>query len=236
MEKKTEKWRSPSLGKDMRMTVYGETGTPILALPTRGANCTQWEKFGMINAVSYQLDNGFNQVYCLNSIDSEGFLNEKADPEQRIVRHQQYESYLVDEVVPYIMERSAINYLIIAGVDLGGYHAINTALKHPELFGKAIGISGTYNIRGFLDGFYSDDVYYNNPVDYVPNLSRKELLNKIMEVEFRLVSYDSDERRDSALQMSNILHTKFITHELDIWGMQEDEWDLWPQMLKTHII
>lgn len=236
MKKKTEKWRSPSLGKDMKMTVYGETGTPILALPTRGALCNQWEKYGMINAVSYQLDNGFNQVYCVNSIDKEGFLNDQAKPEQRIVRHQQYESYLVDEVVPFIKERSPINYLIIAGVDLGGYHAINTALKHPELFGKAVGISGTYNIRGFMDGFYSDDVYYNNPTDYVPNLSKKSLLNKIMEVEFRLVSYDSDERRDSALQMSNILHTKFITHELDIWGMQDDEWDLWPQMLKTHII
>lgn len=236
MKKKTEKWRSPSLGKDMKMTVYGETGTPILALPTRGAQCNQWEKYGMINAVSYQLDNGFNQVYCINSIDREGFLNDQAKPEQRIVRHQQYESYVVDEVVPYILERSPINYLIVAGVDLGGYHAINTALKHPELFGKAIGISGTYNIRGFMDGFYNDDVYYNNPTDYVPNLTKKELLNKIMEVDFRLVSYDSDERRDSAMQMSNILHTKFITHELDIWGMQDSEWDLWPQMLKTHII
>lgn len=236
MKKKTKKWRSPSLGKDMKMAVYGETGTPILALPTRGASCDQWEKYGMINAVSYQLDNGFNQVYCINSIDRESFLNEQADPEQRIIRHQQFESYLVDEVVPYILDRSAINYLIIAGIDLGGYYAVNTALKHPELFGKAVGISGTYNIRGFLNGFYNDDVYYNNPVDYVPNLSKRELLNKIMEVDFRLVSYDSDERRDSAMQMSNILHTKFITHELDIWGMQDDEWDLWPQMLKTHII
>lgn len=236
MKKKTEKWRSPSLGKDMKMTVYGETGTPILALPTRGAKCDQWEKYGMINAVSYQLDNGFNQVYCVNSIDREGLLNDQAKPEQRIVRHQQYESYLVEEVVPYILERSPINFLIVAGVDLGGYHAINTALKHPQLFGKAIGISGTYNIRGFMDGFYNDDVYYNNPTDYVPNLTKKELLNKIMEVDFRLVSYDSDERRDSAMQMSNILHTKFITHELDIWGMQNSEWDLWPQMLKTHII
>ncbi len=60
MEKKTEKWRSPSLGKDMELTVYGSSGTPIIGLPTRGASCHQWEEFGMVDVISYQLEHGFN--------------------------------------------------------------------------------------------------------------------------------------------------------------------------------
>lgn len=236
MKKKTEKWRSPSLGKDMEICIYGESGTPILGLPTRGASQNQWEEFGMLRAISYQLSNGFNQVFCVDSVDEEGFLNENARPEQRIIRHQQYESYLIDEVVPFIFKKSTVNYLIIAGVDLGGYHALNSALKHPELFGKAISISGIYDVRGFLNDFYNDDVYYNNPTDYVPNLNNQKLLNRIMDVNFRLVSYDSDERRDGAIRMSNILRAKFIDHDLDIWGFEDEEWNLWPQMLKTHII
>jgi len=237
MEKETKQWRSPSLGKDMELTIYGSSGTPIIGLPTRGATCTQWEKFGMVDGISYQLENGFNQLYCLSSVDNESFLNDDASPGQRITRQTQYESYVVEEVVPYVQEHTHIDYIIIAGIDLGGYHAITTALKHPQAFGKAIGLSGIYDINTFMDGYYDDDVYYNNPVDFVPNMNNQGRLQKVRDVDFRLVSYKTDARRRDTKRMSDVMRMKFIEHELDIWGTEEqDEWDLWPQMLKTHII
>ena len=115
MEKTTKKWRSPSLGKDMELTIYGSSGTPVIGIPTRGASCRQWEEFGMVNAISYQIENGFNQLFCLSSVDNESFLNTKATPSQRLVRQQQYESYLVEEVVPFIKDINSIDYLIAAG-------------------------------------------------------------------------------------------------------------------------
>lgn len=237
MNKDVTKWRSPSLGKDMELIVYGSSGTPVIGIPTRGASCHQWREFGMVEAISYQIENGFNQLFCVSSVDEESFLNENVTPSQRLVRHQQYESYLVEEVVPYIKKQNAIDYLIVAGTDLGGYHAINTVLKHPAAFDKAIGISGIYDIKGFLDGYYEDDAYYNNPTDYIPNLTRQSLLKQIRDIDFRLVSYNHDSRKDFARRMSNVLHMKFIRHELDIWEKDtEHEWDQWPQMLKTHII
>lgn len=237
MKKETKSWRSPSLGKEMKLTVYGESGTPIIGLPTRGAACSQWEEFGMVNAISYQLENGFNRLYCLSSVDNEGYLNKEATPSQRIIRQQQYESYLADEVVPHVRDENEINYIIIAGVDLGGYHAVNTALKYPNAFDRVIGISGIYDIKGFLDDFYDDSVYYSNPMDFVPNLNSQNLLKNIREVDFRLVSFDTDERRDFSQRMSNVFRMKFIEHQLDVWNMNTHaEWDLWPQMLKTHII
>lgn len=237
MEKKTEEWRSPSLGKDMELAIYGESGTPIIGLPTRGANCDQWETFGMVDGISYQLQNGFNRLFCLSSVDEESFLNESASPEQRMIRQKQYESYLIEEVVPYIREENKTNFIIIAGVDLGGYHAITTALKHPNEFGKAIGMSGIYDINIFLDEYYSDEVYYNNPMDFVPNMNKQPMLEKIRDIDFRLVSYESDERKEDAKRMSNVLRMKFIEHDLDIWGIDDqEEWELWPRMLKTHII
>lgn len=236
MEIKKEKWRSPSLGKDMELTIYGTSGTPIIGLPTRGATCHQWEKFGMINEISYQLENGYNQLYCLSSVDKEGFLNKNASPAQRMIRQQQYESYLVEEVVPFVNDQNSIKYIILAGVDLGGYYALTSALKHPSAFGKAIGMSGIYDIKQFLDDFYTDDVYYSNPVDFVPNMNSQKLLRKVRDVDFRLVSYDKDLRKEDTLRMSSVLRMKFIEHEVDIWGDGRKEWDLWPQMLKTHII
>jgi esterase/lipase superfamily enzyme len=237
MEINTHTWRSPSLGKDLTVTIYGSSGTPVIGIPTRGASCQQWENFGMLNGISYQIENGFNQLYCVSSVDGESFLNDEASPSQRLVRHQQYETYLVDEVVPYIKDHNPIDYLIVAGTDLGAYHAISLALKHPAEFNKAIGLSGIYDIKKFMDGYYEDDVYYQNPMDFIPNISGQPLLNKIRDIDFRLVSYEHDSRIEYARRLSNVFRMKFIEHTLDIWDIDEvDEWKQWPQMLKTHII
>lgn len=237
MKKRTEKWRSPSLGRDMQLSVFGDSGTPILAFPTRGQKCGQWHKFGMIEAISHQLENGYNQLFCVDTIDEQSLLNKEIPPSKRMVRQQQYETYIMEEVIPFIRQQSSINFLIAAGVDLGGYHAMTFALKHPEEFGKAIGISGLYDIRPMLDDYYDDDIYYNNPVDFVPNINKQKLLNDIRAVDFRLVSYTHDSRSRYAERLSKIFRMKFIRHELDIWDLEESgEWQLWPQMLQTHII
>ncbi len=237
MNKTHKKWRSPSLGKDMNMDIYGTSGTPILALPTRGQKRTQWEEFGMVDAISHQLDNGFNQLFCIDSIDEESFLNESIEPVKRLIRHRQFELFVIEEVIPCIHDVNDIDFIIIAGTDLGGYHAVNLALKHPAKFGKAIGISGVYDIKYFMDGYYDEDVYYNNPVDFMPNLSKKELLFKIREVDFRLVSYTADPHKDETIRMGDVLRLKFVEHKLDIWDLEgKNEWYLWQQMLKTHII
>lgn len=237
MEKKTEKWRSPSLGKDMTVTVYGDSGTPILGLPTRGKDSSQWEKQGMTEAISLQLEKGFNRLFCVESVTKESFLNEKIEPRQRVLRQQQYELYIIEEVVPFIRKQSSIDYLIIAGVDMGAYQAVNLALKHPKEFGRAIGMSGIYDIKRFMDDYYDDNVYYNNPVDYLPNLNKQPLLDRVRKVDYRIVSYQQDARKGEAERMAQVMRMKFVEHKLDIWNVDEtDEWELWPQMLKAHII
>jgi esterase/lipase superfamily enzyme len=237
MDKKQEQWRSPSLGKDMTIKVYGESGTPIIGLPTRGQKSDQWEEYGMTKAISYQLKNGYNQLFCIDSVDEESFLNEKVAPPKRLMRQRQFESYVVEEVVPFIRQHNTIPYLMIAGVDLGGYHAVNLALKHPLEFNKAIGISGLYNIKSFFGKFYSDGVYYNNPIDFVPNVNKQSLLTNIRQVDFRLISYASDQHKTDAEKMARVFRSKLIDNELDIWDIAPDEeWDIWQRMLKTHII
>jgi len=237
MKKQYKKWRSPSLGKDMEMLIYGDSGTPVLGLPTRGERCDQWEEEGMVDSISFQLENGFNQLYCIDTVDEESFLNEKVDPGTRILRHQQFEDYVIEEVVPFINDNNPIDFLIIAGVDMGGYHAVNLGLKYPKQFGKSIGISGLYDIKPLLNGFYDDSVYYNNPVDYVPNLNKPVRLNNIRNVDFRLVSFAGDQRKSEAERLADTLRMKMIESELDIWDMEPgDEWSIWSKMIKVHIV
>ena len=237
MKTEQERWRSPSLGKNMTIKIYGDRGTPIIGLSARGQKCGQWETKGMAKAIQRQLENGYNQLYCIDSVDEEGILNDKVDPARRLMRQRQFETYVTDEVVPFVRRRNHIRSLMIAGVDLGGYHAITLALKHPEEFNKAIGISGLYNIKPFFGDFYDDNVYYNNPTDYVPNMNNYRLLKSIRSVDFRLVSYQTDDYKSSALKLARTFRSKLIDHKLDIWDIEaEKNWDIWPQMLKTHII
>lgn len=237
MKMQQERWRSPSLGKDMTIKIYGDRGTPLIGLPARGEKCGQWEKHGMTEAISHQLENGYNQLFCIDSVDGEGLLNDTVEPSRRLMRQRQFETYVMDEVVPFVRKRNHINYLMIGGVDLGGYHAINLALKHPDEFKKAIGMSGLYDIKPFFEDHYTDDVYYNNPTDFVPNMNTAQLLNAVRNVDFRLVSYSKDKYKTSAFKMAQIFRSKLIDHKLDIWNVEpSDKWNIWGQMLKTHII
>lgn len=237
MEKKTTKWRSPSLGKDMNMAIYGKSGTPMIGLPTRGKPCTQWEEKGMVNALSFQIENEFNQLFCVESLDLQSMLNKQIKPINRIARLQQYESYISEEVVPFVRKQSMSDFLMIAGVDTGGYHALNMGLKYPGMFDKVIGISGLYDIKPLMDGFYNDDVYFSNPMDYLPNMNHSGLLEKIRSTDFRLVTYANDIHRSDAHRMSDVMRMKFIDHRLDEWDMHsKEQWDLWTKMIKTHIV
>ena len=36
-------------------------------------------------------------------------------------------------------------------------------------------MSGSFEVKSFMDGYYDENVYFNNPVDYIKNASDPEL-------------------------------------------------------------
>ncbi len=140
MHREYTKWWSPSLGRDMELLTFGHGGTPILAFPSSMGRYFEWEDFGMVEALTPQLENGHNQLICVDSVDAESFYNKDVDPYTRIQRHRQYERYVLDEVVPSIHARHG--FIITAGASFGAYHALNFVLKQPWHFGKLIAMSG----------------------------------------------------------------------------------------------
>jgi len=235
-ESKKHSWKSPSLGKKMDLMVYGTSGTPVIIFPSEEGACNEWEETGMIEALNEQIEEEYNQFYCVDSVAVESLLNKEADPCVRIRRQIQYEQYIVDELIPFIKKQNKNPYLIVAGAFLGAYYAMLLALKHPEKINKVIGISGTYNIKPYLDGYYDDTVYYNNPVDFLPNLNNKEMINQISTIDIRLLSYLNDPQRSSAEKMSDTLWLKNIDHNFYIWDEKvSDPWSLVDTMFKEHL-
>ncbi len=236
MHREYTKWWSPSLGRDMELLAFGHAGTPIIAFPSSLGRFFEWEDFGMVKALAFQLESGQNQLICVDSVDAESLYNRNVDPHTRIKRHQQYEQYILDEAMPFVRNRSNHNFVIAAGASFGAYHALNFVLKQPWQFGKLIAMSGSFDVRSQFDGFYSDDVYFSNPVDYLPNLSDNETLEAIRRNQLVFTTAEHDPCKDGNLHMSYLLTQKSIEHTLELTpGAFGHDWPWWTETIKRHI-
>jgi len=236
MKRENVKWKSPSLGKEMEMLIYGERGTPVLIFPSEEGDCYEWEQTGIVDSLIEQISEGYNQLFCVNSVLEESLLNKKVDPYVRISRQKQYENYICDEVISQIKKRNKNSHLLTAGANLGAYHALLYGLKHPTDIDKVIAISGCYDVKPYLDGFYDDNVYFNNPTDFIPNLNDQKLLKAIDAMDIRILTYDNDPQKGSSQRMSDTLWLKNLEHEFYIWDERvSDPWELVGPMLKEHL-
>jgi esterase/lipase superfamily enzyme len=212
-----KKWGSPSLGEEMSLNIYGSGGTPVLAFPDFNGKPSEYKSKGYLKLLEEQLENRYNRFYCVGSVDAEVFANGADYPEGRLHRYIQYENYIVDEVIPFIRDHSENDYLIVAGVGFGAYHAMNLALKHPGLVNKVLAACGRYNIRPYFDGYFSDLLYYNNPSEYFPNLNDPQFIDQIKRLDIRLISCHFDPNKHEAEHLSDALNDKWIDHSLDMW-------------------
>ncbi len=227
-------WWSPSLGRDMALLVFGHAGTPILAFPSSMGRFHEWEDFGMVGALADQLENGHNQLICVDSVDAESFYNKGVDPFTRIQRHRQYERYILNEVIPSIHARSS--FIIAAGASFGAYHAANFVFKQPWQFGKLIAMSGSFDIRSHLDGFYNDDVFFSNPVDYLPGLHDAGMLDALRRNHIILTTAEHDPCKDANFHLSHLLNEKGVGHTLDFEnGVFGHDWPWWRDVIRKHI-
>jgi esterase/lipase superfamily enzyme len=95
-------------------------------------------------------------------------------------------------------------------------------------------MSGSYDVRSWFDGYFDDNVYFNNPVQYLSNLEDDYYLPRLRQSKAIVIltgqgAYEAPER---SRQLSAILHAKGIPHTLDVWGHDVDhDWPWWRKML-----
>lgn len=241
MERAYHKWFSPILGKSMEMLVFGHSGTPVIFFPTRSAHFYDFENWRVIDAMKEKIDAGYIQVYCVDSIDSESFYSD-SPPTLRIARHIQYEKYILEEVIPFIRTQNKKRELIAAGCSLGGYHAVNIAFKHPDIFTKVVGMSARYDLTQALpyfadlfDGYFDENIYYNMPNHFVPGISDPKLLRQLREMEITLVIGREDTFLDNNRHLSDSLHQLSVPHQFYIWDDEAHRPRYWREMVKIYL-
>ena len=124
----------------------------------------------MLDALGHHVDGGKVKLFCVNSVNNQSWYDKGAHPRHRSYVQSQYDAYVAEEVVPFVHShcQSPGIGITTTGASFGAYHAVNSLLKHPQLFRRCLGLSGVYDLRRFMDGDYDDNFYFNNPVDYVP--------------------------------------------------------------------
>lgn len=220
----------------MELLVFGHAGLPVVVFPTSGGRFYEFEDHGMIGALADKIDAGQAQVFCVDSVDAESWYNRRAHGRWRIVRHMSYESYVMEEVAPMIRARNRDARLVALGCSFGGYHAVNIALRHPDMFTGFLSMSGVFDLASFLDGYYDEDCYFNLPTHYLPNLNDRWYLERFARNRFVLATGWDDQCLMQNQDLDRILREKGIQHELHVWEAQNShDWPTWRRMVREYV-
>ena len=234
---------SPAIGAAGNVVVHGHYGRPVIAFPAEGGGAWDFEKTGMIDAVGGLLDAGRVKLYCVDAFDAASWSNASLPVEERARRHERYESWIVDQVVPHIdADSQGHQDIATVGVSLGAYHAVNIALKRADLFPLALGLSGNYDPSSWHGwGDRGEAAYFNNPTDYLEHADGGHLDWLRGRVSVLLVCgqgqwEDTTGSLESTKHLAHLLNAKGIRHELDLWGYDvPHDWPSWRAQIAHHL-
>lgn len=239
MKREIHHWHSPALNKTMEIAMYGHYGFALLMLPTAAADYLEYERFQLIDAISGPINEGKVKVFSINSINSESWLNNYMHPRDKSIRHQRFNDYVYNEVIPFIKHHTSEETPIITtGASLGALHAANLFFKRPDLISGTIAMSGNYDLSTYTKGYHDEDVYFNSPMQYLPNLNDAHFLTKIQASKHIhiLTGSGNYETPEASQRFSAVLNAKGIPHELDIWGPDmAHDWPTWRAMLPYYL-
>ncbi|PDW02038.1 esterase family protein [Candidatus Viridilinea mediisalina] len=234
MQRNYHRWHSPSLGRDMELLVFGHAGAPVIVFPTSHGRFHEFEERGMVAALGDQIEKGWFQLYCVDSVFGESWYNYTRDTDTRMWREEQYEHYLLTELLPLIRQLNPNPYLIATGCSFGASEAVIFALRHPGVVNRVLGLSGLYDMRRFFST-YTQGLYFHNPVDFVPNLNDAWTLDRLRSTDIILVTGRDDPNAWSNELLSSQLWEKEVGNALRLWDGWCHDWPYWAEMLKRYI-
>ena len=239
MERHTTQWFSHNLGMEMPLVAYTNgtrAGFPVLMFPTAAADYLEYERFQLVDALKHHVEAGRIRLYSINSVNRYSLLNEAAPPHVKAELLARYDRYVTGEVLPLIRQDAGDDAVrpLTTGASLGAYLAANAYFRHPDQLAGTIAMSGSYDVRNYFRGYFDDNVYFNNPMQYLPNLHDDYYLPRLQQADhvYILTGQGAYEAPERSRQLAGVLNSKGIPHTLDVWGHDVDhDWPWWRRML-----
>ncbi|HEV8268752.1 MAG TPA: alpha/beta hydrolase-fold protein, partial [Thermoanaerobaculia bacterium] len=222
LPRRIDGWQSPTLGMPMPIVTYGDRGRPLLLFPTAAADFLENERFFLVKSVEPAIMAGRVRVFSIDSINRIAWMDKNLPVHEQARRQALYAQYVEQEVVPYI--RGVVGRgdarIATTGASFGGFHAMNTLCRRPDLFDATIAMSGFYDLGpDYFQGYSDDNCYFNNPMWYVKNLTghNLDLLRHAASINI-ITGQGAYEAPEASRSFSRLLDEKGIPHTLDVWG------------------
>ena len=94
---------------------------------------------------------------------------------------------------------------------------------------------GYYDIKRWTQGYSDENIYFNNPCDFMLHEHDAARLDLLRRMDIILVTGREDTGRPNNEHLSNTLWSKNIWHALRIWDGWAHDWPWWQQMMPLYI-
>lgn len=232
-------WRSDRMGREACLVRWGHYGQPLLIFPTAGGDAEEIGRFHVVASLMPLIESGRIKVYSCDAIGSRVWFSKEGTPDFRMWMQNQFHQYVKHEVVPAIrMDCGQQDIPIwVAGASIGAFHAVAVTCRFPDIFHRALGMSGTYDLMRFIEADAPNgDFFVCSPIHFLPTLEGPHL-DTLRERFVLLASGDgSAENMGETWAMANALGRKGIPNRVDPWGADwHHDWHTWRNMLPRYI-
>ena len=232
--KKVTSWWSDRLECEITVARWGHWGRPVLVFPTAGGDALEIERMLLVDALGGLLREGRIKLYSLDSVAGRAWT-EKKPVDYCITLQNRFDACVTEEVVPAIHADCGGERLPVtaAGASIGAFNAVAALCRHPDLFDRAIAMSGTYDLERLLGFRAPEPFYFCSPMHFVPGLADGPMLDMLRD-RFVQMAYGGGrwESPEDNLRMAEVLGAKGIPNHIDRWGEEWDhDWPTWRRML-----
>lgn len=193
----------------------------------------------MMVALRPLLEAGRIKVYSCDSLGGQELTRKGRTTATFAAAQNQFDRFLADEVAPWIHADSGGKPIdvITMGASIGAYNAAAAVCRHPDLFSKAICLSGTFDLTKWLEPPYSTEYYFTSPMHFVPNLPEGPALAKLR-TRFILLATGSGpwEEPAQSWRLAGVLGSRNVPNRVDDWGKEYDHnWPTWREMAPKYL-
>lgn len=236
-DKISTRWRSERVQRDVTLVRWGTVGQPILLFPTAGGDAEEIERFQLIDSLAPLLDAGKIKIYSCDSVAGRALVDREGSARHLMWLQNQFHQFVRHEVVPAIRKdcKSETIEIWAAGASIGAFHAVAAVCRFPDIFSRALAMSGTYDLRRFYEAQphdFNDEFWVSSPLHFVPALSGRHL--DVLRTRFVLIASGEGKAEDigESWNLANVLGRKGIPNRVDSWGPNwHHDWVTWRKML-----
>lgn len=233
------RWYSSRLHCESTLVRWGVTGQPVLVFPTAGGDAEEIERFLMIKVLDPLLAAGRIKIYSCDSVGGRAWFDRETSPEHRMYMQHQYHQYIKHEVVPAIRKDCKSDDIPIwaAGASIGAFHAAAVVCRFPDIFQKALAMSGTFNIMKWIERPDPTEYFFvSSPLHFVPTLAGKHL-DLLRTRQIHIASGEGKwEDIGESFRLANVLGGKGVPNWVDSWGPDwHHDWITWRAMMPKYL-